>query len=415
MASEFSLVPIARASQFIEDFPFRFPVSASADPTASPNRLLALDGGGIRGVFTLEILARMESLLRKRYARPELVLAEYFNFIGGTSTGAIIAAFLARGASVEEIQVQYLEMAPRIFRPVKGWKTIRYKFPSAPLEKELRRLFQEPGDSEKLMTLGSDALRTFLMLVVRDGSTGSAWPLTNNPKAMYNQETRDMPSNLDLPLWQLIRASAAAPTFFPSEMIQVPRRDGGMVDFEFIDGGVSPYLNPALAMYLHATLPEYGMEMPTGEDKMLLVSVGTGEVPPVHQPGQFASINRIGGALRTLKSVMSSVRVQQDYICRVLGRCYAGGPLDRELGSLVDTPTATRQPKHFRYMRYDHDFTEEEQAEYRRRTNSRSVFSLDNLKSIPLLQEIGSRIADEQVDIAHYPEAALHEGRVAYG
>lgn len=385
-------------------------VESSSPPC---NRLLSLDGGGIRGIFTLEILARMEELLRQRYAKPDLVLADYYNFIGGTSTGAIIAAFLARGSSVSEIQSQYLEMAPKIFRPIKGWSTIRHKFPSAPLENELKRFFCEEN-SKELMTMGSESLRTLLMLVVRNGSTGSAWPLTNNPKAKYNIEKDEMPSNLDLPLWQLIRASAAAPTFFPSEMIRVPKRDGGNVNFEFIDGGVSPYLNPALAMYLHATLPEYGLELPTGVDKMLLVSVGTGEVPPIHKPGQFASINRIGGALRTLKSVMSSVRIQQDFLCRVLGRCYAGASLDSELGALVTTPTSTKEPKHFGYMRYDHYFTEEEQKEYRERTKSKGAFSLDGLKGIPLLQEIGARIAKDQIDIAHYPEAPLHATRTLY-
>ncbi len=410
----FSLVAAHDASQFLQDCKLSPNVSSSDDSQSPCNRLLSLDGGGIRGIFTLEILARIEQRLRERYAKPDLVLADYFNFIGGTSTGAIIAAFLAKGAPVKEIQTQYLDMAPRIFKPVKGWtRKLRYKFDSAPLAAELKRFFEEP-DSKTPMLLGSDTLRTFLMLVVRNGSTGSAWPLTNNPTATYNVEKEEMPSNLDLPLWQLIRASAAAPTFFPSEMIEVPKRAGGSVEFEFIDGGVSPYLNPALAMYLHATLPEYGMAMTSGADQMLLVSVGTGEVPPLHQPGQFSNINRIGGALRTLKQVMSSVRVQQDMLCRVLGRCLAGNRLDSELGALIESPTASRDPKHFTYMRYDHDFTEAEQADYRKRTESRAAFPLDGLKGIPILQEIGARVAEEQVVIHHYPEAPLHRERCVY-
>ena len=411
----FSLVGPNDASQFLGDCKQASQhVSATDDSHPPINRLLSLDGGGIRGIFTLEILARIEQQLRERYAKPDLVLADYFNFIGGTSTGAIIAGFLAKGAPVEEIQTQYLEMAPRIFKPVKGWtRKLRYKFDSVPLMEELKRFFQEPG-SEEPMLLGSNTLRTFLMLVVRNGSTGSAWPLTNNPNATYNREKAEMPSNLDLPLWQLIRASAAAPTFFPSEMIKVPKRTGGNVEFEFIDGGVSPYLNPALAMYLHATLPEYGMNMTRGAEQMLLVSVGTGAVPPLHQPGQFSNINRIGGALRTLTQVMSSVRVQQDTLCRVLGKCLVGNSLDREIGSLVESPTATMEPKHFTYMRYDHDFTEEEQADYRRRTESRAPFPLDGLKGIPILQEIGARVAEEQVEIDHYPNAPLHGERCLF-
>ncbi|MEM6916215.1 MAG: patatin-like phospholipase family protein, partial [Verrucomicrobiota bacterium] len=65
-------------------------------------RILSLDGGGIRGVFTIAILERIEALLREHYkdSKPGLVLADYFDFIGGTSTGAIIAALLSKGLSV---------------------------------------------------------------------------------------------------------------------------------------------------------------------------------------------------------------------------------------------------------------------------------------------------------------------------
>jgi hypothetical protein len=72
----------------------------------SPNKLLALDGGGIRGVLSIEILAALEGRLRERYGSA-LVLSDYFDYIGGTSTGAIIAAALAFGKSVSEIRNKY--------------------------------------------------------------------------------------------------------------------------------------------------------------------------------------------------------------------------------------------------------------------------------------------------------------------
>ena len=64
---------------------------------AGPKRILALDGGGIRGALTLGCLERIEAILRQRHRRPDLRLCEYFDLIGGTSTGAIIAAALAIG------------------------------------------------------------------------------------------------------------------------------------------------------------------------------------------------------------------------------------------------------------------------------------------------------------------------------
>ena len=65
-----------------------------------PRRMLALDGGGIRGLLTLGILEKVESLVARE---PGGRLCDYFDYIAGTSTGAIIAAGLARGMTVAEL------------------------------------------------------------------------------------------------------------------------------------------------------------------------------------------------------------------------------------------------------------------------------------------------------------------------
>lgn len=69
-----------------------------------PKRLLSLDGGGIRGLISLGFLTKAERVLRCRYGKPDLVLSDYFDLIGGTSTGSIIAGLLALGFSVEDIR-----------------------------------------------------------------------------------------------------------------------------------------------------------------------------------------------------------------------------------------------------------------------------------------------------------------------
>jgi patatin-like phospholipase/acyl hydrolase len=53
-----------------------------------PKRILALDGGGIRGVLTLEYLEAIEALIRQRRNDPALLLSDCFDLIGGTSTGS---------------------------------------------------------------------------------------------------------------------------------------------------------------------------------------------------------------------------------------------------------------------------------------------------------------------------------------
>src|SRR5687767_7008853 len=66
--------------------------------TDGPKRILALDGGGIRGALTLGYLQGIEDTLRKQHDNdPAFRLSDYFDLIGGTSTGSIIASCLAIG------------------------------------------------------------------------------------------------------------------------------------------------------------------------------------------------------------------------------------------------------------------------------------------------------------------------------
>src|ERR1700741_3359504 len=81
-----------------------------------PRKLLALDGGGIRGVMTLEVLDKIESELQARLRRNEdFVLADYFDYVAGTSTGAIIATCLALGLPLDGIRSVFIESGPAMF------------------------------------------------------------------------------------------------------------------------------------------------------------------------------------------------------------------------------------------------------------------------------------------------------------
>ena len=62
-------------------------LAAHLDPNRVPKRMLALDGGGLRGVFTLEFLDSMEAELRRRTGNNALLLRDYLDLIGGTYTG----------------------------------------------------------------------------------------------------------------------------------------------------------------------------------------------------------------------------------------------------------------------------------------------------------------------------------------
>src|ERR1700756_5573416 len=78
-------------------------------------KLLAIDGGGIRGVLALETLQRVEDLLKAKSGNADFRLADYFDYIAGTSTGGIIAAGLSIGMSVQEILEFYQEAGAQMF------------------------------------------------------------------------------------------------------------------------------------------------------------------------------------------------------------------------------------------------------------------------------------------------------------
>lgn len=225
-------------------------------------RLLSLDGGGIRGV--LGILASIEELV----GRP---LCEYFDYIAGTSTGAIIAAGLAKGMTVAELQEFYTNFGPQMFE--QRFLLQRYKslYTSDPLQKQLKITFGAET------TLGSADITPLLLIVTRNWTTDSPWPVSSNKCAVYNNVAFPY-CNLQIPLWQLVRASTAAPVYFPPEVLRWDPKDDTKT-FVFVDGGVTPYNNPAFLLYRMATAPEYCLEWPTGEDKMLIISVGTGSAP----------------------------------------------------------------------------------------------------------------------------------------
>lgn len=350
-----------------------------------PKKLLALDGGGIRGTLTIEILAALESKLRERYG-PGYVLSDFFDYIGGTSTGAVIAAALALGHPVGDIRKKYEALGRRVFKKRFWPLQLRSRYRDGPLRRELVEFFGADR------TLGDPELRSLLLIVLHNAVTDSPWPLSSCTQARYNRADRyleDSPDrNLDLPLATLIRGSTAAPVYFPPQALRV-----GAHRFLFQDGGVTPFNNPALLMFLMATLPEYGLRWPVGEDEMLLVSVGTGSSAAVH-PGLLASKVWVGFQGKNLPSVfMNGASVGQDLICRSVGRTRSGEPIDVEFGDRVDV-TGIGGASYFTYLRYNADLstTALNRAGITKPREQEGLRKLDNVNYIPQLQTLGWRI-----------------------
>lgn len=354
-------------------------------------KILALDGGGIRGIMTVEILAEIEKKLKQQMGRgDDFRLSDYFDFVCGTSTGAIIAACIAMGLSVAEIRDFYIKSGNAMFEKAALLRRFRYKFEDEKLATKMREVFGKETDAKTgkniEATLGSTKLKTILMMVMRNASTDSPWPISNNPFAKYNQI--DLPHcNLQLPLWQLVRASTAAPTYFPPEVVKC-----GDKEFVFQDGGITTYNNPSFQAFLMATVEAYNMNWPAGEDKMLIVSIGTGTSPQANVDLDPNAMNLLYNAGSIPSALMYAALNEQDLLCRVFGKCRAGGLLDRELGSLIGQ-SGPVNPKLFTYLRYNAELTRAGLVELGLGgIDPASVQKLDSVEHIPELQQIGVRV-----------------------
>ena len=377
--------------------------------TQQPRKLLALDGGGIRGVLTLQVLIKMEDLLREKSGQGEdFRLCNYFDYIGGTSTGAIIAAGLAIGKSARFLSDFYQEVGPAMFEKAFILMRLKHLYKSEPLTEKLKEVYG--ADT----TLSSDKLKCLLLVVTRNVTTDSPWPISTNPYAKYNAPDRP-DRNTQIPLWQLVRASTAAPVFFPPEVVQWDPNDPSKA-FLFEDGGLTPYNNPAFLIARMATHPAYKLNWPTGEKNLLVMSVGTGSAPTVDAGDVYSGgKNAFSNLVSFPGALMYGSAVDQDINCRIIGRCVHGGEfdkelgrcdteIDREVGDLVyrDEPARDDLGRQFIYARYN--------AELSRKwldkrglgdVDPANVSKLDSIAAIPDLIRVGKALAEE-VKIEHF-------------
>lgn len=362
-------------------------------------KMLSLDGGGIRGVLSLEILLEIENQLKKELNRDDnFRLCDYFDYIGGTSTGAIIAAGLSIGLSVKELIDFYEQRGNSMFDKSFLLKRIKSFYNDGPLLKELKKVF---GDGD--IDLKSGKFKTLLLVVTMNRTTDSPWPVTNNPFAKYNRPDRP-DCNLRIPLYQLVRASTAAPVYFRPETLQWDPNDETKT-FVFVDGGVTPYNNPAFLMYKMATQAAYKLNWKTGERNLLIVSVGTGSAP---SPGIYS--NLLTTLTKLPDNLIYTMQVDQDINCRTVGRCIFGAPIDRELDELYPMDdngnmfTASSDAnRHFSYIRYNADLSNEGLAKIGlNHVDSEKITVIDSVKYTKSLREVGRVVGKIQVDIAQH-------------
>jgi len=362
--------------------------------TERPRKLLALDGGGIRGVLSLEILAEIE---RKIAAKTGVTrLGDYFDYIGGTSTGAIIAAGLSIGMTAAELLDFYREAGVSMFEKSALLERLKSFYTDEPLAAKLQGIFREKDGTQADLT--SERLRCLLLVVTRNMTTDSAWPISSNPFAKYNDSARP-DCNRRIPLWQLVRASTAAPVFFPPEILNWDPHDPNK-SFVFVDGGLTPYNNPAFLLFRMATQPAYRLNWKTGEQNLLLVSVGTGAAAGVTDAVER---NLAGNMLNLPSELMYGIQVEQDINCRTFGRCVHGSEIDREMGNLVLPAETPDHGRFFRYVRYNADLSQKALNDLGLgEIEAAAVQKMDSVGQLENLSRVGKAVAQKEISIDHF-------------
>jgi uncharacterized protein len=384
-----------------------------------PKKLLALDGGGVRGAITVAFLERIEKILTVDLNKPSTAggetsqqglrperpnqqhlkeetprpfegsaaprktarLGDFFDLVGGTSTGAIIACALALGHTTAEIKDFYLRLAPRVFRrPLWRVPFLQAKFDARALTKEI-------DDIVKDRTLDSPDLITGLGIIMKRLDTGSPWILLNNKRAPYWNDRPGVIGNKHYKLAHLIRASTAAPHYFDPEILPIMEgaADGPFGNINanltnlpilsfllskvralyfasksesdrekrglFVDGGVTPYNSPAFALLMHTTLRRLGICWDLHPEKLTIYSVGTGTY---RARFSFAEIGR-AAPLRVVLGALLSLMTDTETLALIqmqwLGECLRSWKINSEIEDLYGE--APPMGKLFRFARYD--------------------------------------------------------------
>lgn len=254
-----------------------------------PVRILAVDGGGIRGLVPAVLLCELQQRLGER------PIGDYFDVIAGTSTGGLIAAGLCypgdasgREYGTRDILSFYTDDCREIFhrsllhRIISLWGLLRPKYPASGMERFLEDRFQDRELSQArrllmLVTYDIEHRRPFVFCSARAVET-----------AEKNYLFRDA-----------CRATTAAPTFFPS----APIRNCAGEERHFIDGGVCSN-DPMLPAFVEADKEFPGRAV-------LMVSLGTGNLTEslvrqrAHRWGSIRWATRILDVLMDGQSGMS--------------------------------------------------------------------------------------------------------------
>ncbi|MCT8127545.1 cGAMP-activated phospholipase CapV [Alishewanella sp. BS5-314] len=167
-------------------------------------KILSLNGGGVRGLFTISVLAEVERIIEDKTGATNVKVGDYFDLITGTSIGGILALALACGKSARELEIVFREKAPlifpkrnRFFAPIKAIFSARYA--SKPLKDTVESMIGE--------SVTFNDLERRVMIPAVNLSTGKPQFFKTPHNPQFNRDGR-------LTLIDAAMATSAAPTYF---------------------------------------------------------------------------------------------------------------------------------------------------------------------------------------------------------
>lgn len=259
-----------------------------------PYNILTLDGGAMRGILTTVLLVDLEKRLLK--INPNKPLQDYFQIIAGTSTGSLIACGLAKGLTAQAIQEIYWQKGIEIFPKMPQVLTSLFEriwnqniFDLSDLD--WFNWFNQNTDHKELKHFTSQPIYDGkgLEKTLKDPQLFGNTLFGQLPQLLlitsydvYNRQAvifkNDQPEFQTLPVWEVCRASAAAPVAFPAHLTNNPvflkhlKATGMQIPAEgipLIDGGVVAS-NPSLCAIAEGR-KKFG-DLPT-----MVASFGTGD------------------------------------------------------------------------------------------------------------------------------------------
>ncbi|KAK6531861.1 hypothetical protein TWF694_003026 [Orbilia ellipsospora] len=255
-----------------------------------PLRVLALDGGGVRGLMSLKILKAVfehGNITKKP--------CEVFDMIGGTSTGGFIAIMLGRlRMSIDECIQRYEKVMGKVF-PDGTWKTSSlvwngHIYPEGPLEEAIKEIVKEKlGSADaKLIDDSENACKIFVMAVREDKGNNRA------PVFFRSYVNRENASEFpEVKIWEAARATSAAPSYFK------PFKLG---DHNLVDGGLGA--NNPIGWLWTEMLAVFGPARPTN----CFLSIGTGRAKnqSLPEPGKLLKAKH---TLEALASIATNTEI----------------------------------------------------------------------------------------------------------